>query len=204
MTSRLKTRSRSTEIDVEQPRVIPDIEDTIDSAGRLLNQQPTYDVLLNSEVLLNQGDEVKCGTVKQRAMGADHKTIGTYDDNPVLNTMVYEVNFPDGYVKEYAANIIAKNMLTQVDSDGFTTTMMEGIVDYNKDEATAVSKADMYVVTRQGQKWPRKTTVGWKLLVKWKDGSETWIPLKDLKESHPVETAEFAKALGINTEPAFA
>jgi hypothetical protein len=50
----------------------------------------------------------------------------------------------------------------------------------------------------------RKTTVGWKLLVKWADGSESWILLKDLKEPHPIETAEFAKARGIADEPAFA
>ena len=38
----------------------------------------------------------------------------------------------------------------------------------------------------------------------WKDGSETWAPLKVLKESNPVDVAEFAKAKGIDSEPAFA
>jgi hypothetical protein len=42
------------------------------------------------------------------------------------------------------------------------------------------------------------------VLVKWVDTSESRIPLKDMKESHPVETAEFAKARGIADEPAFA
>ena len=50
----------------------------------------------------------------------------------------------------------------------------------------------------------RKTTCGWKLLVLWKDGSETWIPLKDMKESHLVKTAEYAKSREIQNEPAFA
>ena len=45
--------------------------------------------------------------------------------------------------------------------------------------------------------------MGWKLLVKWKDGSESWIKLSDLKESHPVEVAEFAKACGISDQSAF-
>lgn len=49
--------------------------------------------------------------------------------------MVYEVEFQDGTVKEYSANIIAENMLTQVDSDGYTITMMEGIVDYKRDDS---------------------------------------------------------------------
>ena len=46
--------------------------------------------------------------------------------------------------------------------------------------------------------------VGWELLVKWKDESESWIKLSDLKESHLIEVAEFAKAQGIDDEPAFA
>ena len=65
-------------------------------------------------------------------------------------------------------------MLTHVFCDGFTLPMMEGIVDYQKDEATAVSKQDMYGVTKQGQRQQRKTTTGWRLLAKWKDQSETW------------------------------
>lgn len=40
--------------------------------------------------------------------------------------------------------------------------------------------------------------------MQWSDGSEQWTPLKDLKESHPIETAEFAMARGIAQEPAFA
>ena len=50
----------------------------------------------------------------------------------------------------------------------------------------------------------RKTTQGWKLLVVWKDGYETWIPTKDTKESYPVDIAEFAKDNGIDDDPALA
>jgi hypothetical protein len=86
----------------------------------------------------------------------------------------------------------------------FTMTLMEGIINYQKDKATAVSKADAYVVTQRGQMKLCKTTVGWRLLVKWRDQSESWIHLKDMKESHPVEVVEFAKCQGITDEPAFA
>jgi hypothetical protein len=60
---------------------------------------------------------------------------------------------------------------------------MEAIVDYRKDEASAVPMTDKYLTTTSGQQRMRKTTVGWKLLVKWADDSESWIPLKDMKES---------------------
>jgi len=49
----------------------------------------------------------------------------------------------------------------------------------------------------------RKTTAGWKLLVRWKNGSEEWIPLRLLKKSYPVDVADFAKSRNIHEEPAF-
>ena len=55
---------------------------------------------------------------------------GRYDDNPLLNSMSYDVEFPDGAIKEYSANVIAESMISQVDSDGFTVSMMKGIMNH--------------------------------------------------------------------------
>ena len=72
--------------------------------------------------------------------------------------------------------------------------MMEGIIDYQKDAATPVTNNDMYIVTKRGQNKIWKTSVGWQLLVQWRDQSKSWINFKYLKESHPIKMAEFAKA----------
>jgi hypothetical protein len=64
----------------------------------------------------------------------------------MLNSMVYEVEFPDGQIKDYAANVIAENIITQVDLDGLSTTMLDAITDWQKDES-AVEKAEKYLVT---------------------------------------------------------
>jgi hypothetical protein len=50
---------------------------------------------------------------------------------------------------------------------------------------------------------PKKTTRGWKLLCQWKDNSTSWVPLVELKDSNPVELAEYAVANQIDQEPAF-
>jgi hypothetical protein len=49
----------------------------------------------------------------------------------------------------------------------------------------------------------KKTTKGWQLCIQWKDGTTSWERLADLKESNPVETAEYAVTRGIEDEPAF-
>jgi hypothetical protein len=46
-------------------------------------------------------------------------------------------------------------------------------------------------------------TYGWKICCQWKNGSMTWESLKDLKESHPLEMAEYAIMQDIDHEPAF-
>jgi hypothetical protein len=142
----------------------------------------------------------------KHALGPDGTAVaGAYDENPCLNAMICKVRFPNGQLKEHAANVIAENMLTQVDSDGFSLTAMEAISNHRKNEAAAVPKTDKkHLTTTSGQKRLRKTTVGWSLLVKWADGSESWIQLRDMKESHPIEMAEFAKARSTADEPAFA
>ena len=138
------------EDDDEYKRVVPDVEDTVDVTGKLLNQHPAYDRIINAEVALQLEEEVTTGKVTRRALGPDGQVAGTYDDNPFLNTIIYEVEFPDGQVKDYAANVIAENMLTQVDSDGFTLTMMDSIIDYERDDAVVIPKSDAHVVTQSG------------------------------------------------------
>eukprot|EP00957_Ditylum_brightwellii_P087979 6700100-Ditylum_brightwellii.AAC.1 len=66
---------------------------------------------------------------------------------------------------------------------------MDSIIDHQHDNDKAVTKNNMYVIDMHGTRKMRKKTMGWLLLVKWKDNSESWILLKDMKESHPVETA---------------
>ena len=50
---------------------------------------------------------------------------------------------------------------------------------------------------------PNITTRGWKILVEWKYGKTSWIELKDLKESNPIEVAEYFVVNHIVEEPAF-
>jgi hypothetical protein len=62
---------------------------------------------------------------------------------------------------------------------------------------------DAYVSDRKGKKHLCKSYRGWSLLVAWKDGLTTWVKLKDIANSNPIETAEYALNNKINQEPAF-
>ena len=182
----------------------PDHEDILDSMGRILEQQLVFNKIINTEVMIQNGNEMTMGKVARQSLDADGRITGTYHDNPFLNTIMYDVKFSDGQVKEYGANIIAKNMLTQVDLDGYSLSLMDSIVDHRKDPSEAIPVEDKYITSKSRQRRLRKTTKGWELLIKWKDKSKAWIKLADMKEAHPVKTAEYARARGISNEPAFA
>jgi hypothetical protein len=159
------------------------------------------DEYLGAAVLLPLGDKMVSGIVRGRKRDQDGSIHGVRNKNPILDTRTYDVEFPDGQEAEYAANLIAENMYAQCDAEGNQYLLMESLVDY-KSDGHAVKVADMYV-TRNGRQHMRKTTIGWKLCVQWKDGTTTWERLADLKESYPVEVAEYAVAQGIDHEPAF-
>ena len=142
----------------EQPTI--EVEDIVDSTDKLINQQPAYDQIINAEVQLQLGEEMVNGKVIQRTIGPDGQVTGTYDNNRFLNTNIYDVEFPDGQVKEYAANIIAENMLTQVYFDGMSTTLIESIGDHQRDDEKALQHHDKYVQTKNGRHNLRKTMNG--------------------------------------------
>ena len=49
----------------------------------------------------------------------------------------------------------------------------------------------------------RKTTVGWKFNIKWRDGTTKWVSINDLNESNPIEVEEYVTARDIQEEPEF-
>lgn len=162
-----------------------------------------YDQYLTAEVLIPQGGVMKKAVVKRRATDQDGNPIGRRNPNPILDSREYEVQFPDGSVDILTANKISESILTQVDSEGRSYSVLKEITDHRKD-GTALSIDDGFIESHKGRKSRRITTKGWELLVCWADGSTSWIPLKDIKNSNPVEVAEYAVANKIVSEPAFA
>ena len=177
------------EDDEEEPALLPETDDC------------EYDCLINAEVLLPHRDEQTQATVLSPTKSNDGEETGRHSANPILNTKIYDVMFPDGAVKQYAANVIAENMWAQVDQEGHQYRILEGITGHRKD-SNAVERKDQFVKTKKGRQL-RQTTAGWDLCVAWKDGSEQWVKLKDIKGSNPLAVAEYTRANDLEEEPAF-
>jgi Reverse transcriptase (RNA-dependent DNA polymerase) len=108
------------------------------------------------------------------------------------------VQLDDGHVEAFSENLIAENMYEQIDEEGQVQRMINEIIDHKK-MGDAVSLDDN--ITSAGKS--RYTTRGWRLCVKWRDGTTSWEKLSLLKEGYPIETAEYAVANKLLSEPAF-
>ena len=63
---------------------------------------------------------------------------------------------------------------------------------------------DEWIVGKNGNKSRKQTTKGWYFEVMWRDGTSSWVPLKEIKENHSIELDEYAKHNSISHEPALA
>ena len=70
----------------------------------------SLDQYLNAEVGLPKGGEMITRRVRNRVTGPNRAPLGHANQNPMLDTRWYEVEFLDGSVSEYGANLIAENM----------------------------------------------------------------------------------------------
>ena len=66
---------------------------------------------------LLQGESIQVSKVAQSILDEYRKLVGTYSANPMLNTLMYDVEFPDSATKPYAYNTIDENIHNSVDSD---------------------------------------------------------------------------------------
>ena len=85
--------------DKETAYIVPYIKYIVDANGRFMNQQPTYDKILHSEVSLQLGEEMLVIKVTNFSIGLNGTIAGTYDENLYLNLRIYEAELPAVHIK---------------------------------------------------------------------------------------------------------
>lgn len=167
------------------------------------DDEEAIDRYLDAELIFDAGSgEERFGRVVKRARGLEGEPIGRAHVNPLFDTREYEVEFTDGTREKYQANVIAENIFAQVDDEGRTHMVLEEIVDHVKD-GSAVPISDGMIRSANGTMKPKKTTRGWKLVCLFRGGCQELVDLKTLKESNPIELAEYAVAHRLVEEAAF-
>lgn len=182
-------------------------DDAMESQALPTANAPTNDVnagpdmLVGAEIYLPHGDRNEIAKVMGRKRNSDGLYIGRKHQNPILDSRVFTIRFPDGDEMDVSYNTIAEHLFSQVDEEGNQYQLFKEIIGHRKNKQ-AVEKADQYR-TKNGKQAKKQTTAGWDLEVEWADGTSSWLPLKQLKETNSVETAQYARDNRIIEEPAF-
>jgi hypothetical protein len=165
------------------------------------NDVDTYDQYVGAHVRVPIGDEIRSGKLVRRKQELDGTVRGRANANSMLDTRTYEIESPDVRSDEYTANLTAESMYAQCDIVVRQYNLMEVNV-YQKTDGHASVPTDMYI-KHGSNKQVRKTTKVWNLCVEWKDGTTSRERLVDLKESNPVEVAEYATSNSLLDSPDF-
>ena len=82
--------------------------------GFVFKKQLAYDHTINLEVKLKLVDEVSTGKVKRQSLRVVGTVVGLYENNSIINFIIYEVEFPDIQDKNYYLNVIDEKIMYQV------------------------------------------------------------------------------------------
>ena len=99
------------------------------------------DSYVGAQVNLPIGGTTFEGTVRRRARDINGNLHGKADINPILDTQMYEVEFPDGRTAEFSSNAILEHMFTQCDPDGNQYLLLNSIIDHEVDD-TGITDRD--------------------------------------------------------------
>ena len=85
-------------------------EDNVDDTGKYVFETRFTHLLVHAEVMPPHGEELHSSKVKGQTKDLNENLIRIYNQNPLLASMLYDVDFPDGAFKQYSANVFANNM----------------------------------------------------------------------------------------------
>jgi hypothetical protein len=166
--------------DVEGLPPLDDPDDESNLPPLDVDYEEVIDPLINAEIILPQGEGIALERVSNRKRAHDGSPIGHKNKNPLLDSRIYIVKFPDNEMKDVGFNILAEHLFSQMDKDGNRFRFFRRIIGHRRN-ANKIDKEDQIRITGK-IKIKKKTLAGWALEVEWCDGDTASIELKTMKE----------------------
>ena len=180
-----------------------ELEHSIDLPDNESNtKQAKLECFANAKVLLPHKELMKVATKIDRKRNTKGNFIGHKHGIPAWDSWVFTVEFPNRDQQDVTYNLIVQNLQTQLIEDRHAIKLFKQIIGHCK-LPNAINKQDQHQLLPTGWKVSKRTLASWDLEVEWLDGSTSWIPLKDLKASNPIEVANYSVDRNIDYEPAF-
>ncbi len=159
---------------MDDQAISPDVENV---------EEDSYDEVLMTVPIIQRDGQTLRAKIIGRKRDTNGDVIGTYNPNPILNTRIYLAECPDGHIQELSANTVIEFIYSQIDDNGYDNTLFQDIIEHRKVKTMTDNLNDRLC-----------TTSSWEICISWQDGSTSWHPLSDVKNSFQLQMAEYAKA----------
>ena len=137
--------------------------------------------LVNAQIYLPDGDRNKVARVLGRKRDSESLFIGRKQSNPLswihgFLSLISQMANKRILHTTFLQNIYTPKLILQANNNDIL--LPSSIIAKQPGHLTKKTN----IVSRMGNKSKRKTTTGWHLEVQWRDGSNSWLPLKEVKK----------------------
>ena len=100
---------------------------------------------MHAEIMLTRRGAMARGCVVTQKRDHEGNPIGRANQNPILDSRQYELEFNDGDVSELTANVTVQNIYAQCDPEGNQYVLLDSLLDFRR-YVSAISLADQNIV----------------------------------------------------------
>ena len=123
------------------------------------------DTHLNMELTLpKDGNSAQFSKVTNELRHENGLLIGVAQDNQMLDTIIYEVEYHDGHKASLTTNTIAENLFSHVNEEGNWHVLLYCIANH-RTNGTELPINKAYITSKNGGCCKRQTTKGWENLL---------------------------------------
>ena len=105
----------------------------------------SFDKLISARVSLPISGTQRKGCIIRSKRDHAGNPLGKYSSNPYHDTSLYDVEFNDGHVESFAANLTAEHIYEQLDDGGNHFDLIEEIIDHRKDKSAVLQENKTYI-----------------------------------------------------------
>ena len=109
------------------------------------------------EIMLPRGGTLVRGRVTERKHDHEGNTIGRANNNLLLDSREYNVQFDDGGVSELTANMIAESIYAMYDENGDHILLFDSIIDHRKHDNAKTRIDQKFVDSKRKQQYKRSS-----------------------------------------------
>ena len=144
--------------------VLPYGDKLIDTKTANVNEAylKSLDTYIWASMILPGRDGIPVLTkVIKRKRDAAGDPVGESNPIPVMDSWIYELQFPDRRIKEYGVKVIGENLHNQLNEDGWDLGLLEEIVEFCRNDEVAIPIKDGFTILSNGEKKLIVTMKGW-------------------------------------------